>query len=73
MYDSEGNRIYDSQGNVRYDYGTEMGKRPIGANAHPIDQQLHNIYKGTADVINAKAYAEFSFLKDFQIDCKCQH
>lgn len=67
MYDSEGNRIYDSQGNVRYDYGTEMGKRPIGANAHPIDQQLHNIYKGTADVINAKAYAEFSFLKDFKL------
>ena len=67
MYDSEGNRMYDSQGNVRYDYGTEMGKRPIGANAHPIDQQLHNIYKGSADVINAKAYAEFSFLKDFKL------
>ena len=67
MYDSEGNRVYDAQGNVRYDYGTEMGKRPIGTNAHPIDQQLHNIYKGTADVINAKAYAEFSFLKDFKL------
>ena len=67
MYDSEGNKIYDSQGNVRYDYGTEMGKRPQGANAHPIDQQLHNIYRGSTDVINAKAYAEFSFLKDFKL------
>ncbi len=67
MYDAEGNKIYDAQGNVRYDYGTEMGKRPIGANAHPIDQQLNNIYKGTVDVINAKAYAEFSFLKDFKL------
>ena len=67
MYDSEGNRVYDTQGNVRYDYGTEMGKRPVGANAHPIDQQLHNIYKGSTDVINAKAYAEFSFLKDFKL------
>ena len=67
MYDTEGNKIYDAQGNVRYDYGTEMGKRPIGANAHPIDQQLNNIYKGTVDVVNAKAYAEFSFLKDFKL------
>ena len=67
MYDTEGNKIYDAQGNARYDYGTEMGKRPIGANAHPIDQQLNNIYKGTVDVVNAKAYAEFSFLKDFKL------
>ena len=67
MYDAEGNKIYDAQGNARYDYGTEMGKRPIGANAHPIDQQLNNIYKGTVDVVNAKAYAEFSFLKDFKL------
>lgn len=67
MYDVEGNRIYDSNGNVRYDYGTEMGKRPVGANAHPIDQQLNNIYRGTTDVVNAKAYGEFSFLKDFKL------
>ena len=67
MYDTEGNKIYDAQGNARYDYGTEMGKRPIGANVHPIDQQLNNIYKGTVDVVNAKAYAEFSFLKDFKL------
>lgn len=67
MYDKEGNKIYDSKGNARYDYGTEMGKRPIGANAHPIDQQLNNIYKGSVDVINAKAYADFTFLKDFKL------
>ena len=67
MYDNAGNKIYDNNGNPRYDYGVEMGKRPIGANAHPIDQQLNNIYKGSADVINAKAYAEFSFLKDFTL------
>ena len=67
MYDSEGNRIYDSQGNVRYDYGTEMGKRPQGSNVHPIDQQLNDIYRGSTDVVNAKAYAEFSFLKDFKL------
>ncbi|WP_044269737.1 SusC/RagA family TonB-linked outer membrane protein, partial [Bacteroides timonensis] len=67
MYDKDGNRIQDFKGNDRYDYGTEMGKRPVGANAHPIDQQLNNIYKGTVDVISAKAYAEFSFLKDFKL------
>ena len=67
MYDQDGNRVYDANGNVRYDYGTEMGKRPIGANVHPIDQQLNNIYKGTVDVINAKAYADFTFLKDFKL------
>lgn len=67
MYDQSGNRISDSKGNDRYDYGTEMGKRPVGANAHPIDQQLNNIYKNTVDVISAKAYAEFSFLKDFKL------
>ena len=67
MYDAEGNRMYGSNGNALYDYGTEMGKRPFGANNHPIDQQLNNIYKSTADVINAKAYAEFRFLKDFKL------
>ncbi|WP_300852459.1 TonB-dependent receptor [uncultured Bacteroides sp.] len=66
MYDREGNKILDDKGNPRYDYGTEMGKRPVGANVHPIDQQLNNIYKSSADVINAKAYMEFSFLKDFK-------
>ncbi|WP_289119795.1 SusC/RagA family TonB-linked outer membrane protein [uncultured Bacteroides sp.] len=66
MYDENGSRILDAKGNPRYDYGTEMGKRPIGANAHPINQQLNDIRKGTVDVINAKAYAEFSFLKDFK-------
>ena len=67
MYDAEGNVMKDSQGNPRYDYGTEMGKRPYGANAHPIDQQLNNIYRGNKDVINAKVYGEFKFLKDFTL------
>lgn len=67
MYDKEGNRVKDSNNIDRYDYGTEMGKRPYGANANPIDQQKNNIYKSTADVINAKAYAEFKFLKDFKL------
>ncbi|MBQ8673717.1 MAG: TonB-dependent receptor [Bacteroides sp.] len=67
MYDAQGNQVFDAQGNPRYDYGVEMGKRPFGANAHPIAQQLHDIYKGSADVINAKAYTEFSFLKDFKL------
>ncbi len=67
MYNKDGNKVYDASGNVRYDYGTEMGKRPIGANVHPIDQQLNNIYKGTVDVINAKAYADFTFLTDFKL------
>ena len=67
MYDENGERVYDAQGNVRYDYGVEMGKRPYGANAHPIAQQLNDIYEENSDVINAKAYAEFSFLKDFKL------
>ncbi len=67
MYDQDGNPILDAQGNKRYDYGVEMGKRPYGANAHPIAQQKHDIYRGNSDVINAKAYAEFSFLKDFKL------
>lgn len=67
MYDQNGNRVLDDKGNARYDYGTEMGKRPVGANAHPIDQQENNIYKGTVDVVNAKGYAEFSFLEDFKL------
>ena len=67
MYDAQGNRQFDAQGKPLYDYGVDMGKRPVGANAHPIAQQLYDIYKGNSDVINAKAYAEFSFLKDFKL------
>ena len=66
MYDANGNRMFNDQGEPLYDYGVDMGKRPVGANAHPIAQQLYDIYEGNADVINAKAYAEFSFLKDFK-------
>ena len=67
MYDAQGNRQFDAQGKPLYDYGVDMGKRPVGANAHPIAQQLYDIRKGNSDVINAKAYAEFSFLKDFKL------
>lgn len=67
MYDENGDKVLDAQGNPRYDYGVEMGKRPYGANAHPIAQQLNDIYEGNTDVINAKAYMEFSFLKDFKL------
>ena len=67
MYDKDGNKVMDAQGNPRYDYGVEMGKRPYGANANPIATQKCDIYESNADVINAKAYAEFTFLKDFKL------
>lgn len=66
VYDADGNRVLDQNGNPTYDYGAgTMGQRPFGSNTHPIDVQRNNIYKGTTDVINAKAYAEVKFLKDF--------
>ncbi|MDR0834780.1 MAG: TonB-dependent receptor, partial [Candidatus Symbiothrix sp.] len=66
-YDAQGNRLTDSQGDPLYDYGINMGKRPYGANANPIAQQRNDIRKTTVDVLNAKAYAEFKFLKDFTL------
>jgi TonB-linked SusC/RagA family outer membrane protein len=66
-YDAKGNRKYDANGKPVYDYGINMGKRPYGANSNAIDQQANNIRETTADVINAKAYADFKFLKYFTL------
>ncbi len=67
MYDRQGDRIKDANGKDRYDYGVEMGKRPIGANANPIDQQINNIYRSSTDALNARAYAEIKFSKDLTL------
>jgi len=66
MRDAEGNYLIGSNGSRVYDYGTsDYLKRPIGANANPIDQQANNIRESKRDVVNAKVYAQINFLKDF--------
>ena len=65
--DANGEKLYDANGNVLYDYGVTQGKRPVGANANPIAQQMNDIRTSTSDAINAKVYAEFKFLKDFKL------
>jgi TonB-linked SusC/RagA family outer membrane protein len=65
--DANGEKLYDANGNVLYDYGVTQGKRPVGANANPIAQQMNDIRTSTNDAINAKVYAEFKFLKDFKL------
>lgn len=69
-----GEYIYDQQGNKLYDFGlgytTEDGitvpKRDFVAGNNPAIE-LQNIYDGyRRNTINAKTYAELTFLKDFK-------
>jgi TonB-linked SusC/RagA family outer membrane protein len=66
--DVDGNKMYDPYtGEVLYDYGTTEGHaRTYAANSNAIAQQDRDIRKYTSDVLNAKAYATVTFLKDFQ-------
>lgn len=66
LRDADGGYLLNAVGNRVYDYGVADGlKRPFGASANPIDQQANNIREGKRDVVNAKAYVQISFLKDF--------
>jgi TonB-linked SusC/RagA family outer membrane protein len=75
LYDKDNKPVFDKKGNREYDYGYVLAEgetvyregRPYGAGANPIAQQLYDIRETNIDAINARVYAEFSFLKNFKL------
>jgi TonB-linked SusC/RagA family outer membrane protein len=56
----------DRYGNTMYDWGDRVyGVRPVMPQSNPVAQNLLDADSDDANILNANAFAEISFLKDF--------
>lgn len=64
--DDDGNVLYDERHFPVYDYGDRAIERPFMGMNNPLGTQVLNKNEYHSDILNGKAFADVTFLKDFK-------